>query len=419
MSTKRTYLAEDIQLFKKKALQWADNNFSVACYFDSNHYVDPYSAFDVLIAAGSKQTIKASAGGAFHQLQHFLDNNPDYWIPGFLAYDLKNELEDLSSSNFDGLGFPDLFFFVPEHLILIKGEEINVQSEFYERIIKEINKTLITDNVKPYFKGTIQQRIGRETYIKIVEQIKQHIYRGDIYELNLCQEFYAEKAEVNPVATFTALNYLSPTPFANFCKLDKQYIISATPERFLSKRGSKLIAQPIKGTAPRSSNVEEDKYIRQNLKNSLKEQTENVMIVDLVRNDLTRSAKPGTVRVENLFGVYRFPQVHQLISTVVCEANPDLSLTDIIKNIFPMGSMTGAPKIRAMQLIEQYEQTKRSVFSGAVGYFSPSGDFDFNVVIRTLLYNADTKYLSFQAGSAITTESEAEKEYEKRVFSFL
>ncbi len=399
-----------IHSFKKKALQWASSH-AVACYFDSNQYSDPYSSFDMLIAAGSKAEIIASAGNAFNELQIFLDKHQS-WALGFFTYDLKNELEDLSSSNFDGLQFPDLFFFIPQHLILLKGEEIKISSDTPERIYNEILETDVV-NLPVGFNGTIEQRISHDSYIETIEKIKQHTHQGDIYELNFCQEFFAEETDINPVAAFEKLNNISPTPFANFFKCYNRYIISATPERFLSKRGDKLISQPIKGTAKRSADAEVDNQAKMNLRSNVKEQAENVMIVDLVRNDLTKSAKPGTVRVEELFGIYSFEQVHQMISTVVCEANPDLKLTDLIKNTFPMGSMTGAPKISAMQLIETYEHTKRGVFSGAVGYFSPAGDFDFNVIIRTLLYNADTQYLSFQAGSAITAESDAEKEYEE------
>jgi para-aminobenzoate synthetase component 1 len=195
--------------------------------------------------------------------------------------------------------------------------------------------------------------------------------------------------------------------------LNNQYIISASPERFLAKRGRQLISQPIKGTAKRSANLAEDEQLKLSLKNHPKEQQENVMIVDLVRNDLTRSAVAGTVKVEELFGIYSFEQVHQMISTVTCLKADDVSDVEAIRNTFPMGSMTGAPKVNAMRLMEKYERSKRGVYSGAVGYFSPDGDFDFNVIIRTILYNAATQYLSFQVGSAITHSADAENEYQE------
>jgi para-aminobenzoate synthetase component 1 len=405
----KTYFPEDITAFKQKALQWA-SSFKTACYFDSNGYSDPYSAFDILIAAGAVAGLQPSSGNAFKELQVFLTKYQS-WIPGFLSYDLKNEIEDLNSGNPDHLNFPQLNFFVPEHLILIKGNEATILSPSASDIIENISKESNLPSIR--FRGNVRSRYSREEYISTVKQLQEHIRRGDIYEINFCQEFYAEDVVFNPLSAFNELNRISPTPFANFFRSGNQYIISATPERFLSRRGSKLISQPIKGTARRSNDPQEDKEIKRELRNNSKEQAENVMVVDLVRNDLTKCAVHGSVRVEELFGIYSFRQVHQMISTVVCDANPALSNTDIIQCAFPMGSMTGAPKIMAMQLIEQYERSKRGIFSGAAGYFAPNGDFDFNVIIRTLLYNADTKYLSFQVGSAITFDSDPDKEYEE------
>ncbi|WP_423146295.1 anthranilate synthase component I family protein [Rubrolithibacter danxiaensis] len=410
MLKENTYQLQHKELFKYKALEWAAS-FEVACFFDSNGFADPYSAFDVLIAAGSKSELKAATGNAFAELQSFLDSHKS-WALGFLSYDLKNETEDLKSSNPDQLHFPDLFFFVPEHLILIKSQSIQIRSENPDEVYENILKCVPSDNNIGY-PGQVKQRFERSEYIAAVDQLKHHISVGDIYEINFCQEFYSDHSSVNPVEVYKKLNQISPTPFSNFFRLKDKYILSATPERFLRKRKSKLISQPIKGTAKRSDKAAEDIAIKKSLRENLKEQAENVMIVDLVRNDLTKSAIPNTVKVEELFGIYSFKQVHQMISTVVCEANPLLPVTQLIKNTFPMGSMTGAPKIRSMQLIEQYERTKRGIFSGAVGYFSPDGDFDFNVIIRTLLYNSSSKYLSFQTGSAITFDSAPDKEYEE------
>ena len=189
--------------------------------------------------------------------------------------------------------------------------------------------------------------------------------------------------------------------------------MSASPERYLCKRGDVLISQPIKGTAKRNADPEIDHHIKAMLKTDVKEQAENVMIVDLVRNDLTKVAAKGSVKVDELFGIYGFPQVYQMISTVSCKLNPDIHFIDAIKHTFPMGSMTGAPKIRAMELIEQYEFNKRGVYSGALGYITPDADFDFNVIIRSILYDASAEYLSFQVGGAITYAADAEREYEE------
>jgi para-aminobenzoate synthetase component 1 len=404
------YQPESPEEFKKKALYWA-SSFDTACYFDSNNFQDPYSAFDVLIAAGAVRFLKCNAGTAFDQLDHFLKFNPAI-LPGFLAYDLKNEIESLSSENPDRLGFPDLYFFEPLHLILIKNGQVTISSSEQDDILEQIiNTPLKPTNVG--FRGSISSRFGKTEYIRTVNELKNHIHRGDIYEANLCQEFYANDCHLNPEDAFLELNRISPTPFSNYFKLGSKYILSATPERFLNRQGNKLISQPIKGTVKRHADATLDQIAKDELRKNEKELAENVMIVDLVRNDLTRSAIPGTVKVEELFGIYSFKQVHQMISTVVCEVDHRFSNAEILKNTFPMGSMTGAPKISAMKLIEMLEKSRRGVYSGAVGYFSGTGDFDFNVVIRSILYNAENGYLSFQVGSAITADADAEKEYEE------
>ena len=396
--------------FKQKALQWA-NSFDAVCYLDSNNFTDPYSKFDALIAIGAKAELTALARDAFEQLAKFRAENPG-WVTGFFGYDLKNELEKLTSSNSDHLHFPDLYFFVPEYIIIIKGNSAEIIADDAQNVFQLIEQQT-EHQPKQSSAIKLKARFSRDGYLDTVEKIKNHITRGDIYVTNFCQEFFAENAKIDPLDAFLKLNALSPNPFAAFFKWKGNYILSASPERFLAKRDNKLISQPIKGTAKRGKNEIDDETIKQQLRNHAKELQENVMIVDLVRNDLTRAAKQGTVKTEELFGIYTFNQLHQMISTVVCEMQDRLSAIEGIKNTFPMGSMTGAPKISAMQLMEQYERSKRGVYSGAIGYFSPDGDFDFNVVIRTLLYNSANNYLSFHVGSAITYHANAEQEYEE------
>ncbi len=407
----KVFNTDDPDTFKSKALRWV-NSFDTACYFDSNNFSDPYSAFGVFIGAGKAAELIDSGKNSFVALEEFLRRNKGY-IPGYFSYDLKNETETLTSENPDHLYFPNIHFYLPEHSILIRNNEVSIFSDSPDVIWNFIHQTPLKQSDVPVSIPGILSRFKRNEYIQTVKEIQKHIHRGDIYEINFCQEFYAENAEIDPLKVFISLNKISPTPFANYFKVNENYIISATPERFLSRRGSKLISQPIKGTSSRNTDSSRDEKQKEELLRNEKERAENVMIVDLVRNDLTKSAKPGTVRVEELFGIYSFKQVHQMISTVVCEADEKLSNPGIIANTFPMGSMTGAPKIRAMQLAEKYERSKRGVYSGAVGYFAPDGDFDFNVVIRTILYNSKNKYLSFHVGSAITLDSDPEKEYEE------
>ncbi len=260
----------------------------------------------------------------------------------------------------------------------------------------------------------VQSRFSQQEYITIIKKLQQHILRGDCYEINFCQEFYDENAMIDPVSVYKKLSNISPNPFSALYKMNNQWLICASPERFVKKQGDRILSQPIKGTSKRiKGDKQKDEKSKGDLLHSAKDRSENVMVVDLVRNDLAKVCKEGTVQVDELYGIYSFPQVHQMISTVSGELREDITFYEIIKATFPMGSMTGAPKRRVMQLIDQYEQTKRGIFSGAVGYITPGGNFDFNVVIRSIMYNASTGYLSFQTGSAITFYSEPEKEWEE------
>ncbi|MDO9137243.1 MAG: anthranilate synthase component I family protein, partial [Lutibacter sp.] len=269
------------------------------------------------------------------------------------------------------------------------------------------NQVAVHRNIK------IKLRIHKDDYYKKINTILNHIHRGDIYEANFCQEFYSENSVIDPVEVYQNLNEISKAPFATFLKLKNNYLLSASPERYLKKEGEILISQPIKGTEKRSTTKSVDEKLIKELEQNPKERAENIMIVDLVRNDFSRFAVKGSVKVEELCKVYTFEQVHQLISTVSCSIKNELHPVDIIKNTFPMGSMTGAPKISAMKIMEELEETKRGLYSGAVGYFTPNGDFDFNVIIRSILYNAPKKYISFSVGGAITAKSIPEKEYEE------
>jgi para-aminobenzoate synthetase component 1 len=402
--------AQELAVFKQKALQWA-NQLEVCCCFDSNGYADHYSKYDFLLAAGAKRQLNKKYGTAFSELKEFRNTNPG-WLFGLLSYDLKNELEALESAHEDTLEFPDLYFFEPEYLLSIKDGVLTV-------LIgpAELASLINCQELKPLAANTseliIQAKLEKDTYVQKVEKLRDYMLKGDVYELNFCQEFFAKNAAIDPYTIYLNLNQLSPTPFSGFFKIASQYVLSASPERFLCKRERQLISQPIKGTAKRSADPEEDRLISIQLRNNLKEQAENVMIVDLVRNDLTKSAVEGTVKVEELFGIYSFPQVHQMISTISCSLDQAVDPVDAIKNAFPMGSMTGAPKFRAMELIEETEESRRGIYSGAFGYFDPKGDFDFNVVIRSILYNQSKQYLSFQVGGAITYASTAEAEYDE------
>jgi len=395
-------------------LNWAQR-FSTFCFLDNHQYQVAPRAMECLLAAGVKRRLKADAGNALVQLQEFIDtgsNKAGTWLFGHLGYDIKNEIETLTSDHPDHIQFPDLFFFEPEIVIRLTNHEMVIESGEPEAVFAAIKQTSLSTpdrNQVP-----VHSRLSPEQYIAVIGKLKEHILRGDCYEINFCQEFYCPEAKIDPVATYKKLSAVSPNPFSALYRLDDKWLLCASPERYIRKQGNTILSQPMKGTSRRiAADKLEDEKSKAALRNSAKDRSENVMVVDLVRNDLSRVCEEGSVKVDELYGIYSFPQVHQMISTISGVLKKDIPFTTIIKASFPMGSMTGAPKKRVMELIEEYEHTKRGIFSGAVGYIAPNGDFDFNVVIRSILYNAQSTYLSFLVGSGITFYSDPEKEWEE------
>ena len=413
----RTIFSKEIdnpELFKSQLLHWSQQ-FREVVFLDSNNYHQKQSSFDGVLAVDAFTSIKTDYNNAFEDLKQYQQQTKD-WLFGYLSYDLKNDIEELDSNNFDGLQFPDLFFFQPKKLFLLKGNQLEIHylrlcddeidSDFTEI---QNNPKCETRNSKP----EIKQRISKENYIDKASKMLEHIHRGDIYEANFCMEFYAENAIIEPIEIYKKLNEISKPPFAIFFKNNEQYLLCASPERYIRKEADKVISQPIKGTAKRFEDEILDNDSKIALEQNPKERAENIMIVDLVRNDLSHTAIKGSVEVEELCGIYTFEQVHQMISTVISKVENTTSPIEILRTTFPMGSMTGAPKISAMKIIEELEESKRGLYSGAVGYFTPENDFDFNVVIRSILYNAKENYVSFSVGSAITSQSNPEQEYEE------
>ncbi|MCU0353547.1 MAG: anthranilate synthase component I family protein [Cytophagales bacterium] len=396
----------------RKALQWAVLSDCFHFFTDNQTGEQyPYGGFPTMLAVGAARKVPLQTGRVFGDLQEFLHEHAD-WLIGHFGYDLKNETEDLHSRNPDPTGFPEAFFYVPEHLVFFYENEAEIASLGEPAATwQKIAETPVVESAEPVFVGEVKPLTNRETYLDTVERLREHILEGDFYEINYCVTFLAENARFDPLAAYLALNELSPMPFSVFGRTGPHWLLCASPERFMKKTGNRLVSMPIKGTVRRGDNAEEDERLKTQLQTSEKERAENMMIVDLVRNDLARSALTGTVQVEEMFGIYTFAALHQMISTVSAQMRPGVGAAEAIRNAFPMGSMTGAPKVRAMQRIEQYEDTKRGLYSGTVGFFTPDGDFDFNVVIRSLLYNADTQCLSFSVGSAITYDASAEQEY--------
>jgi len=403
---------ENIPNIKDNLLAWG-NQFTMVAWLDSNN--NTKATHEGYLAVNTISLLKSNYTNAFEKLKNYIDSINDYAF-GYLGYDLKNDTEDLESNNIDSNQFPDLCFFQPEKIIEIAKDTVvfkyplNLENEIESdwTNIKETISVISTSNHL-----TIKSRIDKKTYINQVNKVLKDIHLGKIYELNYCQEFYAENATINPLETYLKLNKISSAPFATFLKLEDLFLLSGSPERFLKKTKDILLSEPIKGTAKRSTNTKEDNLQIHNLKNNTKEIAENVMIVDLVRNDLSHIAKKGTVNVDELCKIYTFKQVHQMISSISCTIKDNIHPVDAIKACYPMGSMTGAPKIAAMRTIENMEASKRGLYSGAVGYFTPEQDFDFNVVIRSILYNQTKKHISFSVGSAITAKANPEQEYEE------
>ncbi len=421
MAETTSFRLADESSFRLKALEWADQ-FGVVCLLDSNVYkLDKYSSLDWILAVDALDFVSTEEN-SFEALKGFIAATQDK-VFGLLTYDLKNQIENLTSKNIDHLGFPPLYFFKPRYVIEVRDGKVTFNRNYpeafdlYERIMARDEGRGTRDNTPPLTidrrPSVLISRTSKEIYLTNVRKIKGQIAAGDFYEMNYCCEFYAERFKIEPLSVFNKLNAKAKAPFSSFFKLNDKYLLCSSPERFLKRIGSKIISQPIKGTIRKGTSDEENKLLQNQLLISEKERAENVMIVDLVRNDLAKHAIPGSVKVEELFGIYEFPAVHQMISTVTAEVKENIHSVDVIRDAFPMGSMTGAPKVEVMKNIEAYEDQKRGLYSGSVGYFTPDGGFDLNVVIRSIFYNSTKEYVSIQVGSAITYDADPDAEYEE------
>ncbi|NOQ70850.1 MAG: aminodeoxychorismate synthase component I [Crocinitomix sp.] len=369
---------------------------------------------DFLLAWGDSDKINIAPNQYDAKLvQEFLDAHLQEYIFGYLAYDIKNDETRSTSNAVKGDKGNDVFLLAPEH-VLIKTSHSNLY--FGKASNKTINQFI--NNTSPIDHNqlesiTLKPQTNKDDYLKDIIDIKNQIQKGIIYEMNYCVKFENKFTHFNPVQTYSKLVDNAEAPFSAFVHDGNNYVLSASPERFLNKTGPKLKSQPIKGTAKRGTTNQSDVEIKMNLALDPKEISENVMIVDLVRNDLAKIATKKSVTVEELCEPYTFKTVHQLISTISCDLRPNISFTEILQALFPMGSMTGAPKISAISNINQFESFRRGVYSGAIGYISPNGNFDFNVVIRSIFADMLNKNISCGVGGAITINSHPVKEYEE------
>ena len=407
--TKKVYPVKDLPNIKEQILHWV-NQFGVCSFLDNHQYDSAHHSVECIAAAGEISRI--TGPDTAEAIDVFYQTHQD-WLFGHFAYEYNaKHLDGTQTKN--PIHFSEAFFFRPDHILTLNKDYLTIESHslqpeaVFDQIISTKN---VKGNIVPI---SIAAGMSKEKYIATIQQLQAHIQQGDCYEINFCQEFHSKNVSIDPIALYEQLSSLSPTPFACYYKENKAYLICASPERWLKKQGKQIISQPIKGTVKRElSDEAKDAQLKNELFQSSKDRSENVMVVDLVRNDFSRVCKAGTVKVDELFGIYSFPQVHQMISTISGQLMDDVGIKELVETGFPMGSMTGAPKKKVMELIHQYEPIERGIFSGAVGYINPNKDFDFNVVIRSLLYDSHNQYLSYLVGSGITIYSNPELEYEE------
>ncbi|MDX2194872.1 MAG: anthranilate synthase component I family protein [Cytophagales bacterium] len=400
------YSKSEIVQFKQKSLRYACQKYEYVVLLEPNQFGITQKSFPCKLIFASSCHVPAATYGFDTFCNEIADNQYDYF--GFMTYSLMHGIEGIAKGSSAAVSFPDFMFFVPEYEITfdhdgaLLSETLMHQIELYSA---PPHITPILHHFKPHF--------NKNEYVNTVHDIQRQIINGNIYEINFCNTWDSPYAVIDPINTFFELMHHSPMPFAAFLKYKQKYCLCASPERFLHKNGNNIISQPIKGTSKRGKSQTEDNIIIDKLLASDKEYSENIMITDLVRNDLSKIAARGTVTVSELCKLYTYSSVHQLITTVSCICGSEYTFGDIIKAAFPMGSMTGAPKYNAIKLIQHYEKIDRGLFSGSIGYVSGNKDFDFNVVIRSIFYDEEANVLTFSAGSGITAYAHAYDEWDE------
>ena len=408
---KQVFLLDNPNSFKVQILHWI-NQFEVCTFLDTHAYASPYAAIDCIAAVHPTSFISLEKV-APSKVDAYIEQNKGEWIFAHFNYEYHNITKPNNKENLTG--FPLAYLYTPAVTIELKENKVSIETvqDNPQGVFDQILAT-VTDQPIPSTTRSITPLVNKADYLENIHKILALIKRGEFYEINYCQAFEAAITNVDPVNLYKTLTTLSPTPFACFYKNDVSYLLCASPERYLQKKGTGLVSQPIKGTIKRNPQNEVDDQLQlEILQNSSKDKSENVMVVDLVRNDLSKICEPGSVEVSELFGIYSYPQVHQMISTITGKINNNISFSEILEATFPMGSMTGAPKKSVMETIDLLEPTKRGLYSGTVGYINPAGDFDFNVVIRSIFYNSQSGSVNYQVGGGITIYSDPEKEYEE------
>jgi para-aminobenzoate synthetase component 1 len=399
MMVKQTF--DDLESLKQKLYHFA-NRFEYCNVYDSNgtKAALDIGKYELIGGIGLKREIPS-----LNILESLGENST--WKFGCLEYQDMGQ-KPLKTHFYE----PMLVFFILKDTYLLQWVNNGIEPSLFEKLLKDFEGFKAGEDQLIVLSAVFQPQTSKQEYLLKVEKIKDDIVRGRYYEMNYCIEFRASLEEVDLLPYFLKLNRNTAAPFAAYVRNPAFTLICSSPERFLLKNGQSLISQPIKGTNPRLEGSDNLRQI-QVLQLSEKERAENVMIVDLVRNDLARVCMDGSVKVNELCGVYSFRTVNHLISTISGHLQDASSFGEIMNSLFPMGSMTGAPKIEVMKHIEAYEHAPRGIYSGCLGYIEPNGDFDFNVIIRSLLFDRNKSEISYKVGSAITYDSVAEDEYEE------
>ncbi|WP_447747632.1 aminodeoxychorismate synthase component I [Pseudomonas nicosulfuronedens] len=338
---------------------------------------------------------------------------------GYLGYDFGRRIERLPEPNLDDLALPDARLGLYDWALVTDHEERSSQLVFHPSLALEERERLIAlfesardDQVLPPFQLTapFQPDLSREQYREALERVHSYILAGDCYQVNYTQRFRAP-CNGSPWLAYRALREACPTPFSGYLALPEGTILSLSPERFIQLHGMQVETRPIKGTRPRGATPETDRQNAEALLASEKDRAENLMIVDLLRNDLGRSCRPGSVHVPELFAVETYPNVHHLVSSVRGELAKGKDALDLLEGSFPGGSITGAPKVRALQIIDELEPTQRSIYCGSLLYLDVRGEMDSSIAIRTVLVKDGQA--SCWAGGGIVADSNWEDEYEE------
>ncbi|RHW75500.1 aminodeoxychorismate synthase component I [Colwellia sp. RSH04] len=337
---------------------------------------------------------------------------------GYFAYDLGRRFEKLPNLANDDINLPQMAVGIYSQAIVFDN-----QQQKYYLICPETKRKQLTIDIRAWYESDVpknsfsltsewQANMTQTDYKKKFQQVQDYLLSGDCYQINLAQRFTAQYQGEEFIA-YKALRAENKAPFSAFIRIPEAAILSVSPERFLQLQQDRVQTKPIKGTMPRSNNASEDKQNANTLAHSAKDRAENLMIVDLLRNDMSKNCIAGSVKVPKLFNIESFPAVHHLVSTVEGRLQANKDGCDLLRDAFPGGSITGAPKIRAMEIIEELEPHKRSVYCGSIGYISSCGTMDTSITIRTLIAQQQKQNIHCWAGGGLVADSTVTSEYQE------